>query len=1024
VIVDLAPNPINSRIDTPIPPERPEENPALTSVLGAAFRQDNSIVSAIANETNGVSQAPDGIEVWKEIKGTQYEPSFEAFAGVRNRKMLDATMRQIDMEEEDRKTLAAAPWYKSVPSILAANVTDPTMLIPGAAIVRNARGGISVVKTALSGAALTGAGATVQETLLQDSQIARPMSDSVVNIGASVFLGGMFGAAASKLLSRGEWNEMVARVDLALAKNEPSTPVPHTPFSNSIGAAALEPRSLNELSVAGVAAGSVTAATGFLNPSLRIMESPNPITRQVGAELFEMTRYLRGNDDGFATPQAVETLRKEWNAGLMKAVQSQDQEFISYLKSGNAGIDARVATNFAPYGGFMSREEFRKEVGKAMRRNDEHENPFVAASARSWRKNVFDPLKESAIAAKLLPADVAPSTAASYLSRMWNRRRLIAEEGEFKRVVSDWVQSSIPKWANDFDLETIRNSVGLDAKKQREYTAARAAEREDRFGGNGQQLANDIGNEVFDVLTGKVQRGVRSDFVTINSRGPLKERTFAIPDELVERWLESDVDLVGRRYTRVMGADVELAKKFGRPDMQDQLDKIREGYRALRSGETNEATLQKWDKMEAADIRDLTGVRDILRGTVQESQLSMDWGHIARIANLWNYIRSLGNVVLSSLGDALRIPMVHGLRPFMDGAFAAFGNRSGFKLATEEARLAGNVAERVLAHRMATLAEISDVYTSRGPVEKFLENMANVASNWNGIRLWTDSMKQIASTVTQNRILQATGNFLKASKEDRRYLAFLGIDESMAGRIAEQFSRHGETIGNVRAANTTEWTDPVAVRAYRAALNKDVDSIIVTKGAADTPLFANTPLGRTLLQFSTFSLAAHQRVLLRGLQESQTRFISSVIAMTTLGMLQTYLAAVANNTVNKLPEFEKNPGWWISEGLDKSGIISVFFLAANATEKLSGYNVAKAPFTVFDDGSTGSTKLLNRNMMSVLGPSAGLLEDLQALVQAPKTYAETGELKQAQKNSLERLLPYNSYAGVRQMLRYLINPRD
>jgi hypothetical protein len=735
-----------------------------------------------------------------------------------------------------------------------------------------------------------------------------------------------------------------------------------------------------------------------------------------------MTRYLRGNDDGFATPSAVETLRKEWNAGLMKGVQATDQNFLDYLKAGEGGLDARVATHFTPYRNFMSREEFRNEVGKAMRRNDEHENPFVAKAAKAWRKDVFDPLKDAAIAAKLLPADVAPETAASYFSRMWNRHRLVAEEGQFKKVVTDWVGSNTPKWANDFDLETIRRSSGMDAKKQQEYLGARRIEREERFAGP--NPGSEIANEVFDVLTGKVQRGARPEFVTVNSRGPLKERTFSIPDELVERWLESDVDLVGRRYTRIMGSDVELAKKFGRPDMQDQWDKIRETYRSLRSGETDEAKLRAWDKQESADIRDLSGVLDVMRGTMHETQMSMDWGHIARIANLFNYIRSLGNVVLSSLGDALRIPMVHGLKPFMEGAFAAFGNRGAFKMATEEARLAGNINERILAHRMATLAEITDVYSSRGPIEKFLENMANVASSWNGIRLWTDSMKQIAATVTQNRLLKATGDFLNASKEDRRYLAFLGIDESMAGRIRDQFAKHGETVGDVRVARTEDWTDPVARRAYRAALNKDLDSIVVTKGAADTPLFANTNLGRTLLQFSTFSLAAHQRVLLRGLQESQTRFISSVIAMTSLGMLQTYLAAHANNTVSKLPDFEKNPGWWISEGLDKSGIVSVFFLLANGAEKLSGYNVAKAPFTMFDDGSTGSTKMMNRNMMSVLGPSAGLLEDLASVGQIPNTMSKGEDVKQSQKNAMERLLPYNSYAGVRQMLRYFINPRE
>lgn len=979
----------------------------------------------------------------------------------------------------------------------------------------------------------------------------------------------------------------------------------------SLGAAAVGARSVGEMSLAGRAAGGVAAATQKLNPGLRLIHSDNPQTREVALNLFEMSQYIRGNQDGLATPVAAETLRKEWDAGLARAVSDTRDAYSAYRQGG----------------GQMSRTQFHEAVGKAMRRDDVDPVPEVQQAAKSWRSSVFDPLKEAAIKAKLLPEDVDVETAASYFSRLWNRQRLVAEEGEFKRVVSEWVNSNFPVWQKQFDDQTdralnplrreiddlemaklrrgeelkareqdgevdagsfdeadIRQAMriveggaprpkgvqtltqfvhaagglvdhggelatrgitnktrpgfvrverkrvgkegggwGLDdmarhawesgympefpnrpsvddfldalsddfhkvrvvvrdgdrdafrltelvnkleqdlsrigatetrgtrfstseetkeivkrvhaaldaeadqkiarlREKLNEREALRGQERDAKFLDDPRELGREIGNEVFDKLTGRVaaDTGTRPEFITVNTRGPLKERTFNIPDEAVERWLESDVEMVGRRYQRIMSADVELANKFGRPDMQDTLQAVREGYARLRADVTSEKRLAALAKEEAADIRDLEGVRDIIRGTFAQSGWERDFGAIVRVANAAQYILKMGSVVLSSLTEPVRVVAAKGLTPVMRAGFSALGNLDAVKLSVKEAQLAGNALDRVLAHRLYTMADLGDFYSSRGVVEKFMDNMTNVASKWNGIRLWTDGVKMLASTLIQNQILGAVS---KGTGKDVRYLAHLGIDESMAGRIAKQFADHGETLDNIRVAGTERWTDDVAKRTYRAALNKDLDSMVVTRGASDLPLFANTPLGRLIFQFNTFNLASHQRVLLRGLQEGHARFLSAVVALTGMGMLQTYLSAVSNNRVEKLPNMVENPGWWIGEGLDRSGALSVPFQIANGVEKLTGMNPIKAPVKAFDQGTAESDRFRNRNELgAVLGPSAGTIQDIGSVVGIPRKIAAGEDVTQAQKNSAERLLPFNSYFGVRQFMKYIVNP--
>jgi hypothetical protein len=1012
-------------------------------------------------------------------------------------------------------------------------------------------------------------------------------------------------------------------------------------FPHSVGAAAVTEAPIGALAIAGRSAGGVARATSRLNLGLRTIHSSAVATRRLITELAEISTYLRGNEDGMASPRAVETLRKAWDGGLVQAEQASQKAYVDFRKrTGGYGLTKRAADLFGP-----QRTSFYNEIGKALRRGDEHAIPEVAAAAKVWRAKVFDPLKDAAIEVGLLRPDVKVTEAISYFSRIWNTNRLNAEEfvtvdgaPGYKPTVEAWVKQRFPEWKAGFersaqrrmdplqreidDLEMaklrrateaqeragggevetdideasirsamnvvrggaarpkgvetltqfIRNQGGLvedggelrhmginnrsmpgfirkekrrigpdnkinsggwdtdsmarhawengffpehserpsraeflealsdDFNKRRavvraadrdlyrqvelveriEQDLARLGieptegarfstsdelkgmvgrvrealdlqddrriaalkkemterqsrideEREAQFQGDVDEMARAIANETFTNLTGRSADGKRPGDIRITSRGPLKERTFHIPDELVERWLESDVSVVGRNYTRIMGADVELARKFGSPDMVEQLGDQQLGIRGLVGEDYDRLRQQFKDdpkrltalaKEEKDDLRDLRAVRDIIRGTPDQSW-QHNYAHIARKATALQYILKMGQVVLSSLTEPVRVVAAKASLPFMQDSFAALRNMGATKLSIKEAQMAGNISDNVLGSRTASLFDIMDFYGSRGPVEKFLDNMTNVASHWNGIRIWTDFVKSVASTHIQNQILDFSGKFGSLSDKNKRYMHFVGIDEGMADRIAKQYAEHGQDINGVRVAGTEQWTDPAAVRAYRAALNKDLDSMVVTKGAADVPLFANTPLGKVLFQFNTFNLASHQRVLLRGLQEGHARFLSGAIALSSIGMLQTYLTALATNSVDKLPDMQSNPGWWISEGLDRSGFFSVPMMLANAAEKLTGINPVKAPIKFADEGRQGSQKNRNRDKSSILGPTAGTIGDAITTLSMVESAVKGEEIKKSQVNAAERLMPYNSFVGVRQLLKYFLNP--
>jgi hypothetical protein len=76
----------------------------------------------------------------------------------------DRRKRQIDMEDDDRRTLAAAPWYMSFPAQLIAGTLDLPTLIPGGEFVRGATGGITIARNAAR-TALAAGGATACRSL-------------------------------------------------------------------------------------------------------------------------------------------------------------------------------------------------------------------------------------------------------------------------------------------------------------------------------------------------------------------------------------------------------------------------------------------------------------------------------------------------------------------------------------------------------------------------------------------------------------------------------------------------------------------------------------------------------------------------------------------------------------------------------------------------------------------------------------------------------------------------------------------
>lgn len=987
----LAPQTVGvAEFDTP--------DPSFLDTVSAAFRQENTIGSYLASARRTVDDfnAVDmQYNVFDDVRRDGMEKYADRFEKVYNPDAYRAVKSDIEKETRDRQTLAASGWTGAALTATA-SIADPTLLIPGGALVRAGRAGFSVGRSALAVGTAAAAGTAIQEAGLQATQETRTPTESAFAIGGSAILGSLLGAAGAKFFSKGEWERFGSTLKTELEDHVPDPDaIVETIVSRaqSAGAASVDDLKLDDLGVGGPKIAQAVAkatAAARVNPGIQTMLSPSKAVRETYTKMVDNPIYSKMNMEGATLGSDVENLVKQYDRGALG-------QWI-----GSARSLYREAKDTGYRG---TKQEFYEAVAKAGRRGDfDAGSEQVTKLAQLAREKIFNPLLNRAQELKLLPDDVKPETAPTYVTRLWNREKLIGEEPQFREIARNYFRQEIGR-------------IPLD--KRPDFVSK--ADMDD--------YVEEVVTSVFNNLTGKNAGDVPSWLVPVK-RGPLKERTFKIGDELIEEYLDNDMEMILRRYSRTMAAEVELTGKFGRADMKDQLEAVSHEYEALRKGVTEPKELEKLHASEARDLTNLEAFRDMIRGTYRAAEEGESWSKLTRAALAWNYMRLLGGVTMSSLTDSARLIGVHGVRATMREALPALvSNLKAAKISKADARDLGAVTETVLQSRLASLAELNNPYGRGSKFDRFLSNTTNVFTKATGLSWWNDTMKTMASVMTQNRILRnaAVRDYSKIPAHEKAYMAYLGIDETMAQRIADQFDKFGVKEQGIHGANVEKWTDDLALRAYAAALNKDVDRTIVTKGVADTPLWMKTNWGKLIMQFKSFGLASHQRVLIAGLQERPHRLAEQMVLSSSIGMMVAYLKFMERGDFDEAQKLVDNPGKWIADGLDRTGILFLLTEPWNTADKvISSYGGPNMGMSRLfseiagdEDSSGGPSRFASRNATGAVGgPSVGMFEDLANIAAA----LGKGDFNRGSVNAAIRQIPGATLPGIRSAIHVGLKP--
>ncbi|HGM6760920.1 TPA: hypothetical protein ACKQER_000665 [Serratia marcescens] len=875
------------------------------SVWGAAFRQNN-VLAGMFQPTKQF-ESVEGYNPYADKTELQgYEQWATAFSDANSPQETAWIKQQIDDENEDRRILSEAGGVGTLASI-AAGAVDPVTV--ASMFIPGAQGG--ALARIGSQVAIGAAGTALSEVALNNQQVTRTWGESAAHVAAGALLSGVFasaGAAISPSVRTAATREVGDALDNLSVTSAVDNAAASLPEGGSVGAARISEATLEDLTpVSGGAIGTLARKAGsYLTPVTRLMESPSKTARRTALELAENNFTLEGNLRGIETPIAAETRVRGWRREEAAVVVTNKQAYAKYKADG----------------GDLGFSSFREEVGNAMRNGDIHGNAAVQDAARAMRQ-VVDRVKVAQQKLGLLPADeeLKAIGQTSYFPRVYKVGKIISERDKFRNMLVDW-------WS--------RGEKTM-SREEAEITADATINK---------------------IVGAKIPQDFANVF-TVKAAGSTRSRTLSVPDRLMKDYLESDANYVLQRHIREASAEVELTRTFGNKSLDKQLKDIQDEYDALmRSKPAEQAKLAK---ARDNDIRDITALRDRLVGTYgmpdDPSSFFVRAGAFLRSAN---FVTKLGGMTVSAIPDLARGVMVNGFSNSMRGYSALISRSPAFKASRAEMQKMAVGLETILHTRARTMGDLVDSSSRTTAVEAGMERVTDVFGKLTLMGHFDDVNKSVNGMITSDSILSGAA----APKK----LAKLGINPNMAGRIRSEFQKHGEVIDGWHIGNFEKWDDQHVASVFQSAVLKDVNNTVITPGIGDTPLWASTPLGKTVFQFKSFATASYNRATLGGLQEGTAQFYYGTAFQIGLGALTYALKQAANGK-----EVEMTPQKLVLEGLDRSGILGPLMEYNNMAEKASGGMVGLG--AIFGTGT--QSRYASRGFIgSALGPTFGLLDTL------------------------------------------------
>ena len=491
---------------------------------------------------------------------------------------------------------------------------------------------------------------------------------------------------------------------------------------------------------------------------------------------------------------------------------------------------------------------------------------------------------------------------------------------------------------------------------------------------------------------------------TILERGPELERHLTI-DPLREwsngrrfaDFMERDLDILTRMYTRTVGSDFEVYREFGALTpfgsgiKAGPLAKIQEEFENARleivgkyEGKKLQKELTKVASSRRRAERDINAIVDRIRHLrgIPEDPQAIHYRAGRAVLNL-NTLRLMGGVVIASVADPARIILKQGIGSvYRHGLANFFDNIKALNASRREIKSFAVGLDMLTHARLAAMADIFDDYAPGSKGERGLQFLTNNMGRIAMFDVWNSFWKQTAGVITMQRLVHDIESVVRQVdnvKGAERFLARAGIDDDMADRIWKQLTEvpeGAERYKGVLVPNTAEWEDIEAARAFGAAILRTVDDTIVTPGTERPLVMDGSIWGRMIFQFRSFAFASLTKTLMYGAQELKYGNLNIPVgAALSVGLGAMSWWSWANLAGGRHKDRMENADFdkWLDEAVNRSGLLGPVQEFINTGSKIPWM----APYvTKSGSASTRSYSPYSNPYIDAFGPTSGLLRDL------------------------------------------------
>lgn len=941
-------------LDTVLPEEVNERetlDPTFAETSKAAFERENILFGEMKDRTI----KDETFDPFTAISGTKYEPMASSFIYADSLDEVEKVKESIEKEIENNQILEESGWT-GIGMQMVAGTLDPTILIPGAKVLRAGSKIVRASKAAAAGAALGTGAIAAQETLLQQQQELRPLEESTYATLAGGMFGGVIGGAASvmsksnKALGNTLAESIIRDQDIKIKLDDSGKAVGVE--MRSASAAEVDPRvlrqeegiaDLNEKIIKTVSL--TTPGGGLGTPLSQGLTSKSGVVRQFTNNLFEHNFILGKNKKFIASDEAMETILKVDTAKNIKLNKEIED---LYIKA--SGLDGKKfakwrALKGAQTGKAARYQDFSQEVSKALRRGTKSDIPEVDQAAKLLRQEMD--LQAQRLIDNGIMEGVDPEVAKNYLTRRWNTDQIAARRSEFEaKLTADFQKKNPDVDIEDLQLQasnTVDNILGL--------------------GDESLQIA-EVAKGMMRTKSGKFTKG----------------RVLDIDDTKYEEFLNNDG--VGNALSYITQANnmnrfQETLQRMGYESLADMKKSVRSEFEQLARVED----VKLADTQKAIQLIDQQA--SIMLGQFGNKAVTDD---AFRVLRKYQTVRLLGGVTISSMPDMAMPIFKHGLgRTIQDGYGPLIRNMKKAKLARDEWADFNVGLELEQNELLKNLVDPDfSVGRSRNAAERYSDVAVQTFGNITGMNYWNRFGKRMAAHMSSARTIRDLKNIDNLKPKAIKRLASLGIDKKMGKRILAEFDKHGQIEQGSFINNIQKWTDKDAKSIFGKSVLKDTDSTVVTPGRGDMPtIVQKSEIGKTIFQFKSFISAATNQIVLSGLQRRDSEALAGISALVGMGAL-TY--NIKEQIAGRTPDNSIDNA--LKEGVARSGVAGLLGDIAFITTP--GLNSSRfASYNTKD---------------AMLGPTFSQLSD------APDIFnrMSDGELSDSDKKKMMRWLPMHN----------------